>query len=88
MTASAARLSRKSRRVTRLPCPYDDDKPADASRDVPVHAEKPIAVVRKNLSKDVRVTLGTHAGVDLVDVRTLAGPARRRSPGHEDGRQP
>ena len=39
---------------------------------MPVHAEKPIAIVRKNLNEDVRVTLGTHAGFDLVDVRTLA----------------
>ena len=46
-------------------------KPADASRDVPVYAEAPIAVVKKNLGEDVRVSLGSYAGLVPVDVRTF-----------------
>ena len=46
-------------------------KPMDASRDVPVHAEEPIAVVKKNLGEDVRVALGSYAGLVLVDMRTF-----------------
>ena len=46
--------------------------PADASRDAPPYGEAPIAVVTRNKGEDVRVSLGSYAGVELVDVRTFS----------------